>query len=276
MLMMRRFLLITFVLFAASCATEEQKTRYYCSPNKQTYDTGSECVAKCKVSLAHFSGICMPQKFPKSPWRNRDWRPLIPAAILCAALAALFVLSAAMPLLLPGILRSVLGSVIGRFAPNAGLWTTIELAVKGARMGRTGAMGATGSAGLGAEATVMGVVNDAALAARARSIHSLVSQATQNRTTIGATHAITENGISKVLISSSEHGLRRVQQQAVRLGEIAVRGVGHAESTGIGYAHSAGWTVQAVAASRAICQACANAIRAIGAGIASALRTGGK
>ncbi len=110
------------------------------------------------------------------------------------------------------------------------------------------------------------------LAARAKDIHGVVGQVTQDRTTIAAARVLTSEGSERVLIASSERALRPVQRAALAAGEEAVAGAGHAEVTAINAARAAGQTVTEVAASRPICASCATAIKEAGAKVGSALK----
>ena len=109
------------------------------------------------------------------------------------------------------------------------------------------------------------------LAERAREIHSVVSAATQRRTTIAAARVAT-NGSTETWIASSERVLRPAQRALLRAGERAISGAGHAEATIINAAQRLGATVEEIAASRPICPSCAQLIREVGARIGSALK----
>jgi len=101
----------------------------------------------------------------------------------------------------------------------------------------------------GAKEVAEGAVN---LESRANAVHGAVPKATQNRTTIAA--GLADDGT--VIIGSSEKNLRRAQRAALKPGEVAASGVGHAEVTVINHARSMGLNVKNVAASRPICQNC--------------------
>jgi len=90
-----------------------------------------------------------------------------------------------------------------------------------------------------------------------------------------ATIAVTETKEGVSIVSSSEaRGLRPAVQAALKPGEVAVKGVGHAETTGISAAKQMGLTPTGVAASRGICQGCWNVIKAAGAAALTALKNG--
>jgi len=102
------------------------------------------------------------------------------------------------------------------------------------------------------------------LVTRADQIHGELSPRTQNSTTTAVGTAQNADGTTTTLVSSSEGTLRPVQQAALRPGEVAVvgeRGV-HAEINMLNAAERSGQTLKAVAASRPICPACVDALRA--------------
>jgi len=107
---------------------------------------------------------------------------------------------------------------------------------------------------------------------RAKEIHSALPKATQGRTTTAVAVVTNADGTQQVLVASSEKNLRPSQRAALRPGEVAVWGTGHAEQTIIDAAKKNGQTVEAVAASRPICSSCESGIRAAGARAASALK----
>lgn len=100
-----RTALLTVIVFGLGCGSRVERT-YYCGPNKKTYTTQQECLNECKVSLAHFVGICVATattaKQHRTP-RKITPQQLLLAGLLAAALAAVFVASVALPLLGPGI-----------------------------------------------------------------------------------------------------------------------------------------------------------------------------
>jgi len=90
-----------------------------------------------------------------------------------------------------------------------------------------------------------------------------------------ATIAVTETKEGVSIVSSSEaRGLRPAVQAALKPGEVAVKGVGHAETTGISAAKQMGLTPTGVAASRGICQGCWDVIKAAGAAALTAFKKG--
>lgn len=113
---------------------------------------------------------------------------------------------------------------------------------------------------------------EASLTQRATDIHSALSPATQSRNTTAVASATTSEGNSVTLVASNENRLRGPQVQALKPGEIAVEGKGHAEVTILNHAQANGMTVNAVAASRPICPSCATAISNAGAVPASPLK----
>jgi RHS repeat-associated protein len=107
---------------------------------------------------------------------------------------------------------------------------------------------------------------------RAKDIQSTLSPATQSRTTTAVASATTAEGKATTLVASSEKNLRPAQIAALKPGETAVSGAGHAEKTILNHAQANGITVNAVAASRPICAGCATSINNAGAVAASPLK----
>jgi RHS repeat-associated protein len=90
-----------------------------------------------------------------------------------------------------------------------------------------------------------------------------------------ATIAVTETKEGVSIVSSREaRGLRPAVQAALKPGEVSVKGIGHAETTGLSAAKQMGLTPTGVAASRCICQGCWDAIKLAGAAALSALKNG--
>jgi RHS repeat-associated protein len=113
---------------------------------------------------------------------------------------------------------------------------------------------------------------EVSLATRAEQIQGTLSSATQSRTTTAVASATTSEGNATTLVASSEKNLRPAQIAALKPGEIAVSGAGHAEATILNYANANNMTVNSVAASRPICAGCATAINNAGATPASPLK----
>jgi RHS repeat-associated protein len=113
---------------------------------------------------------------------------------------------------------------------------------------------------------------EVSLAQRATEIQGTLPVRTQNATTTAVASATTAEGQSTTLIGFSENNLRPVQAAALKPGEVAVSGAGHAEVTILNHAQANGMTVIAVAASRPICPGCATAISNAGAVPASPLK----
>lgn len=97
----------------------------------------------------------------------------------------------------------------------------------------------------------------ASAAQRAAEIQKAAGPARQGRVTT----AVVETKEGTRVVASSEPGLRKTQREALKDGEVAVRGTGHAEVTGIEGAKDLGLTPTGVAASRPICGECAAAIK---------------
>jgi hypothetical protein len=110
------------------------------------------------------------------------------------------------------------------------------------------------------------------LAERAKEIHSTLDPFPYRMNTTAVASATTSEGNSVTLVASNEDKLRPVQRAALKPGEIAVTGKGHAEVTILNYASANGMRVNEVAASRPICAGCAVAIDNAGAVAASPLK----
>jgi hypothetical protein len=70
------------------------------------------------------------------------------------------------------------------------------------------------------------------------------------------TIAVTDTKQGVRIVSSSENALRLAQRGLLKEGEIAVKGAGHAEVTGLNAAKQLGLTPIGVAASRTMCWSC--------------------
>jgi len=86
------------------------------------------------------------------------------------------------------------------------------------------------------------------------------------------TLAVTETKEGTTIVSSSEKALRPGVKALLKNGEVAAKGAGHAEVTGVNAAKQMGLTPTGVAASRGICPSCADFLRAAGVAALSALR----
>ncbi len=86
------------------------------------------------------------------------------------------------------------------------------------------------------------------------------------------TLAVTETEEGTKVISSSENALRPAVSSLLKEGEVAAKGAGHAEVTGVNAAKQMGLTPTGVAASRGICPSCADFLRTAGVAALSALR----
>lgn len=103
------------------------------------------------------------------------------------------------------------------------------------------------------------------LDARAKEIHDALPVATQKRTTTAVAEVTNPDGTKSTLVGSSEVRLRPAQRKVLTTEEIAVKGSGHAEQTVINHANANGQKVNAVGASRPICENCEKAINKAGA-----------
>jgi RHS repeat-associated protein len=125
----------------------------------------------------------------------------------------------------------------------------------------------------GEEKAAVTVVEDggkvvSSLEQRANELHSLLNPQAQRMRTTAVT--ATEEGVT--VVSSSENALSKAQKAALKPGEMAVEGAGHAEITGINGAKQAGLTPTATAASRPICPTCAQTLKQEGVTPASPLK----
>jgi hypothetical protein len=124
-----------------------------------------------------------------------------------------------------------------------------------------------GGAPSGAAVGVGTVLLDTTAAARAAELAAALGK-TKDFVTI----AVTETSQGYRLISSSEITLRPAVMALLRDGEVAVRGLGHAEVTGVNAARELGLTPVGVAASRAICPVCAQWLSDAGVATLSPLK----
>jgi hypothetical protein len=111
------------------------------------------------------------------------------------------------------------------------------------------------------------------LAERAMEIQSAIkNKVTRGHTTTAIVEATDASGKKVKLVASNENALRPAQRAVLKRGEIAVKGAGHGEVTGLNAAKAMGFTPTRVAASRPICRECAKAIEEAGAEAASKLK----
>ena len=108
----------------------------------------------------------------------------------------------------------------------------------------------------------------ASLEARAKELHGLLDPRAQRMRTT----AVTETKEGVTYVGSSENALSKAQKAALKPGEVAAEGPGHAEVTTINAAKQAGHTPTATAASRPICPSCAQTIKQEGVTPASPLK----
>lgn len=94
----------------------------------------------------------------------------------------------------------------------------------------------------------------------ARQIHSVLDPIAQSRRTT----AVVETAQGGRYVASSEPSLSVAQRGALRSGETAASGSGHAEVTAVRAARAAGERPVEVAASRPICPACQAVLRSWG------------
>jgi hypothetical protein len=106
---------------------------------------------------------------------------------------------------------------------------------------------------------------------------SAASRASQLADALGKTKdyvttAVTETEEGIRVISSSENALRPAQRALLQAGEVAAKGAGHAEVTGVNAAKQVGLTPTGVAASRPICADCAGFLKSLGLDALSPLK----
>jgi len=106
---------------------------------------------------------------------------------------------------------------------------------------------------------------DAALGTRATAIQGAQDSFGQTKSTVAAASVTDANGNTSVMVGSSRNALTPSQRAALAPGETAVTGKGHPEVTVINAAQKQGLKVNAVGASRPICDSCAQAIKNAGA-----------
>jgi hypothetical protein len=114
---------------------------------------------------------------------------------------------------------------------------------------------------------LVGMSSEGAAAGRAVELAGELGK-TRDFVTIAVTE--TKEGVS--VVSSSENALRPAVKAALNEGEVAAKGVGHAEVTGVNAAKQMGLTATGVAASRGICPSCAQFLRDVGVAALSALK----
>lgn len=95
--------------------------------------------------------------------------------------------------------------------------------------GNTGTPGATASPNAGGVMKRAAKASDPSVATRANEIKQAARAARQGRTTT----AVAQTAEGTRVVASSEPALRSAQTAALRTGEVAVRGVGHAEVTAV-------------------------------------------
>jgi hypothetical protein len=107
---------------------------------------------------------------------------------------------------------------------------------------------------------------------RVDELHGLLDPRAARQRTTGAVEAVDKDGNEVTIIGSSRDRLSPKQRAALKPGEVEAPGSGHAEQTALDYAEQHGLTPRRVAASRPICEECAEAIERAGARPVSPLR----
>ena len=103
---------------------------------------------------------------------------------------------------------------------------------------------------------------EVSLEARATAIQNVQPAGkARNMSTTAVGDVINSDGTASRIVASSRRYLSRAQQAAMKPGEVAAKGAGHAETTILDHAAANGQTVTKVAASRPICQPCQEALK---------------
>ncbi len=89
------------------------------------------------------------------------------------------------------------------------------------------------------------------------------------------TIAVTETQEGAKIVSSSENALRPAVRAMLKEGEVAAKGAGHAEVTGVNAAKGMGLTPTGIAASRGICPSCVQFLKDAGVAALSVLKDAG-
>ena len=134
---------------------------------------------------------------------------------------------------------------------------TVGLAVAPAGKAAAGSMLEQGARGV--------AVAETSLEARAVNIQNAQPNiVARNRSTTAAVTAEHPNGSSSTFVASSRNRLTPAQRASMREGEIEAKGRGHAEVTAMNAAKAQGYVPKRIAASRPICENCAQEIKANG------------
>ena len=112
---------------------------------------------------------------------------------------------------------------------------------------------------------------------RAKEIHDVQNSAVaRNKSTTAVADVINPDGSKTRLVASSRNTLTPAQRNALKNGEQAVKGKGHAEVTILNHASKNGQTVKQIAASRPVCQSCKTAIDKTKAKVVSPVKSNSK
>jgi hypothetical protein len=112
-----------------------------------------------------------------------------------------------------------------------------------------------------------GLATEGAVAGRAVELAGALGK-TKDFVTI----AVTETKVGVNVVSSSENAVRSAVKAMLKEGEVAAKGAGHAEVTGVNAARQMGLTPTGVTASRGICPSCAQFLRDVGVAALSVLK----
>jgi RHS repeat-associated protein len=102
--------------------------------------------------------------------------------------------------------------------------------------------------------------------------NSQPSSKARNLSTTAVAEITNTDGTTQIVVSSSRQRLTPAQRNALQVGEMEVKGKGHAEATIVNHAENTGATVNKIAASRPICQGCQDAISTTNALILSPVK----
>ncbi len=115
-------------------------------------------------------------------------------------------------------------------------------------------------------------VNTGDVVARMREIHGALDSFAQTKRTTAAGEVADGAGRTETWVASSDARLDKRQVSALRDGEVAVQGEGHAETTLLDAAVAAGKRLRTIAASWSICEDCAKKLLQAGVQILTKIR----
>jgi len=178
-----------------------------------------------------------------------------------------------------GLTRKVSADDVKTALDVAGLLPVVGDAANAASAGISLVQGNYGEAALSAVAAIplIGSLGEVAKGAKLADEGVAAARAVELAEKMGKTKdfvtiAVTETKEGVNIVSSSENALRAAVRAALKEGEVAAKGAGHAEVTGVNAAKQMGLTPTGVAASRGICPSCAQFLRDVGVAALNGLR----